>query len=164
LRAPIDVPLSLRAKGVSAFPEQEAVLVSHATATDHDLHQTPTVDLSPQADTTRWTLLVGSRQYVENERKRIAPRSVQLRGNYPNPVRRSTTIEYGLPESQHVRLAVYDLLGRRIQVLVDERRRAGVHTVRWNGTRQGGRVASGVYFYRLRTQDQTKTRKMVVVR
>ncbi len=93
------------------------------------------------------------------------PSEFSLEGNYPNPVQRSTTIEYQLAESAPVRITVYDMLGRRIQTLVDTRQEAGTHSVKWNrGGTSRGRVASGTYFYRIEAGDFTETRKMVVVR
>lgn len=93
------------------------------------------------------------------------PSEFSLEGNYPNPVKRSTTIEYQLAESTPVQITVYDMLGRRIQTLVDTRQEAGRHSVKW-GSRDasGSRVASGVYFYRIQAGDFTETQKMVVVR
>jgi flagellar hook assembly protein FlgD len=64
-----------------------------------------------------------------------------------------------------VRIEVYDVLGRRIRTLVDERRRAGPHRTVWRGRNALGRkVASGVYFLRLRAGETTATRKVVIVR
>jgi predicted outer membrane repeat protein len=93
------------------------------------------------------------------------PSEFSLEHNYPNPVKRTTTIEYQLAESTPVQITVYDMLGRRIQTLVDTRQEAGQHSVKW-GSRDasGSRVASGVYFYRIQAGDFTETQKMVVVR
>jgi flagellar hook assembly protein FlgD len=64
-----------------------------------------------------------------------------------------------------VRVAVYDALGRRVQVLVDERTPAGRHTVQWNGRDASGRaLASGLYFIRLRAGDQQHIRRLTLVR
>jgi hypothetical protein len=59
-----------------------------------------------------------------------------------------------------VRLSVFDILGREVSVLVNERRDAGVHEVKFDGSK----IASGVYFYRLRAGDFEQTRKLVVLR
>ena len=76
------------------------------------------------------------------------PAIYSLSQNYPNPFNPSTTINYELPVSSDVRLSVYDLLGREVSVLVDERRDAGVHEVTYDGSH----LASGVYFYRLQVR------------
>ena len=64
-----------------------------------------------------------------------------------------------------VRLVIYSVAGRRIRVLHDHVLPAGTHTLHWDGTDQDGRsVASGVYFYRLESPAQTRTRKLVLLR
>jgi flagellar hook assembly protein FlgD len=60
---------------------------------------------------------------------------------------------------------VYDVLGRRVQVLVDERKEAGRHTVQWNGQDASGRpLASGLYFVRLQAGDRQLTQRLTLVR
>ncbi|MFD2531780.1 T9SS type A sorting domain-containing protein [Gracilimonas halophila] len=65
-----------------------------------------------------------------------------------------------LPERQHVRLEVYDVLGRRVQVLVDEEQPAGYYTFQFDA----GRLASGVYLYRMQTGGTVKTGRMTLVK
>jgi endoglucanase len=82
------------------------------------------------------------------------PESFMLYQNYPNPFNPSTTIRYGLPEHSKVRLDVYDLLGQKVQTLVDQELEAGCQSVVWNaqvatGLPAKGGYASGVYFYRI---------------
>jgi hypothetical protein len=86
--------------------------------------------------------------------------SIALLQNHPNPFNPSTTIEYDLPYAAHVRLAVFDLLGREVALLVDEMLAQGTHTVHWDA----GARPSGVYFYRLLAGRFQKTRKLVVLR
>jgi len=70
-------------------------------------------------------------------------------GSYPNPFNPFTTISYQLVEDADVILMVYDVMGRRVALLVEERKSAGYHSVRWNGRDDSGNtVASGVYLYR----------------
>jgi len=68
-----------------------------------------------------------------------------LEQNYPNPFNPSTTIRYELPKTSHVSLSVYDVLGREVSVLVNERRDAGVYEIKFDGSG----LSSGVYFYRI---------------
>lgn len=161
LQAAPDTAVTLRASGVEAFAGQEILLVERATGRSHDLRERPEVGVVPRSEKMRFRLLVGSRSFVEEKRREITPEEGKLLPNYPNPVRAGTTIEYALPETQHVRLEVYDALGRRVGVLVEEQKRAGFHRVRWRG---GAELPSGVYFYRLRLDEKTKVRKMTVVR
>jgi len=164
LRADADVPVQLSVENAEQAGS-EVRLVNRQTGETHDLQTTSTVDVRPRSDATQWALLNGSRTFVEKEQSRLAPESVTLWPNYPNPFRQRTTIEYTLPESGSVQIEVYDLLGRRVQVLADGRREAGLHQVQWGGrNRGGGAAASGVYIVRLRTDGTTRSRKVTLVR
>ena len=88
------------------------------------------------------------------------PPAYALHQNYPNPFNPSTTIQYELPNSSVVRLSVYDILGREVTALVNERRDAGVHEVRFDGSN----LASGVYFYRLQAGDFVQSRKLTILK
>jgi len=84
---------------------------------------------------------------------------------YPNPFNPSTTIGFTLGEAAHVRLAVYDVSGRLVRELMDDRRGAGLHSEIWDGTDRANRgVSSGVYFYRLEAGAFMETKKMVLLR
>jgi hypothetical protein len=78
----------------------------------------------------------------------VLPGSFMLYNNYPNPFNPSTTIRYELPKSSMVRLSVYDILGREVSVLVNEKKNAGSYEVRFDATGW----SSGVYFYRLQAR------------
>lgn len=103
------------------------------------------------------TLSVGDR--------RARPDQFALHQNYPNPFNPSTMIEFELNNSGPVSLAVYNLLGQKVRVLVSGNRSAGTHRVLWDGDDEHGNlVASGVYFYRLEFGGTSKTEKMVLIR
>lgn len=96
-----------------------------------------------------------------------APRArYNLSANYPNPFNPTTTIEYSVSKTGTVDLSVYDLKGRLVKVLDEGTRETGVYTVAWDGTNmQGERLASGVYFCRLKVEgEKSLTRKMVLIR
>jgi len=71
-----------------------------------------------------------------------------------------TTIRFELPRTSYVRLMVYDMLGREVSMLVNEKRDAGVHEVRVDGSS----LASGVYLYRLQAGDFLQTCKLLLLR
>lgn len=81
-----------------------------------------------------------------------------LNGNYPNPFNPETTIGYNLAEAGVVKLAIYDMLGRRVAMLVDGWRSAGSHQVVFNARN----LASGTYLYRLETPGFIQMKKMVL--
>lgn len=88
------------------------------------------------------------------------PSAVQLLQNYPNPFNPVTTIEYTIPHSMHVTLDVYDVLGRKVMTLVDDQMPTGSHAVRVDATG----LASGLYLYKLETDNQSLTRQMLLVK
>ncbi len=88
------------------------------------------------------------------------PDAYSLGQAYPNPFSRSTTITYALPEDVHVRIEVYDMLGRTVAVLVDQTQRAGRYAASFNGNDR----ASGSYIYRITAGSFTGTRTMLLVR
>jgi hypothetical protein len=83
-----------------------------------------------------------------------------LQQNYPNPFNAQTTIRFVLPELQYVTLIIYDLLGRQIQILLDEQKQAGVHTVTFDASG----LSSGVYFAKLETNNATESIRMLLLR
>ncbi len=85
-----------------------------------------------------------------------------LEQNYPNPFNPTTTIRYTLPTANIVRLELFDVLGRKIATLVNERQSAGAHTYTLNANRFS--LASGTYFYRLQVGNQVETKKMMLVK
>ncbi len=94
------------------------------------------------------------------------PADFALEQNYPNPFNPSTTIEFSLPKSSSVTLEVFNLLGQSVSTLADgEQYPAGTHKLVWDGRDATGEsVASGVYFYRLTTDEFTQQKKMVLLK
>jgi hypothetical protein len=93
------------------------------------------------------------------------PTVFSLGASYPNPVRSSTTISFGLPRESQVRVEVYNITGQRVKSLVNGKLGAGYHRVSWKGQSDSGqKVAAGVYLVRMVTPEFTGTRKMTVLR
>jgi len=85
--------------------------------------------------------------------------------NYPNPANPSTTIRYALTEATDVRLAIYNILGQQVRVLVNSEQSAGTYSVVWDGRNALGReVTSGVYLYRLKAGQNVAIRKMILIK
>ncbi len=92
------------------------------------------------------------------------PQTCRLEQNYPNPFNPSTRMVFHLTRSVPVRIEVCDADGRRLVTLMNEVRPAGRHELLWDGRdAQGQKLATGVYFYRLTTPDETQTRKMILM-
>jgi DNA-binding beta-propeller fold protein YncE len=93
------------------------------------------------------------------------PAVFSLAQNFPNPFNPATKIKYSLPRDCHVELVIYNVLGQRIQVLVDERQKAGYKSAVWDGTNSNGvAVSSGMYFYKIKADDFMETKKMLLLR
>jgi methionine-rich copper-binding protein CopC len=93
------------------------------------------------------------------------PTEFALDQNYPNPFNPSTEIGLALPVSSEVELSVFNVLGQKVATLVEGEMPAGYHTVTWNGTSSdGSQVASGIYFYRITTEQFTTSKKMMLLK
>jgi hypothetical protein len=88
------------------------------------------------------------------------PESFVLHQNYPNPFNPATNIGFSVPEQSHIKLVVYDNLGREVAVLVNERLNRGNYYFQFSGER----LASGVYYYKLVTEKISYMKKMVLVK
>lgn len=87
------------------------------------------------------------------------PTRFQLSQNYPNPFNPMTTISYALPKHTHVRMAIYNILGKKVYTLVDEPQQAGRYQIQW----RADDMPNGVYFYQLHTQEFNEMRKMILL-
>jgi len=163
LQADSSGPVTLEA---AALPdEKQAVLVHPRTGRHHNLRRAGPLEISVGRDPTRVRLMVGSSAYVQGETTERLPDQLTVQPPAPNPFRAQTTLQYALPEAQDVRVEVYDILGRKVQTLVDGRRDAGSHRVTWDGTRGGqGRLASGTYLIRWSAGGVHRVKKVVFLR
>ena len=88
------------------------------------------------------------------------PTVYKLYDNYPNPFNPVTTIKYDLPKNTFVKLVIYDLLGKQIAVLVNDKQAAGSYEIRWDATN----FSSGAYFCKMETDAYTDIKKMILVK
>ncbi|MBI5475480.1 MAG: T9SS type A sorting domain-containing protein [Ignavibacteriales bacterium] len=88
------------------------------------------------------------------------PMEFSLQQNYPNPFNPVTDIRYQISEISHVKLVIYDVLGREVATLVDEMQDAGFKSVSWDASK----IPSGVYFYKLIAGNYVATKKMILIR
>ena len=93
------------------------------------------------------------------------PDKFHLCQNYPNPFNPATTITFDIPVKSHVTLEIFNILGQKVRLLINETKSAGTYSINWDGTdRFGTRTATGIYFYRLKTEKFTQTRKMLLLK
>ena len=95
-----------------------------------------------------------------NEVTSIIPKEYALLQNYPNPFNPETSIKFDLPTEGKVKLSIFDISGREVNVLVNENLNAGSYSFKWNGAQ----FASGIYFYRVQAGSFVQTRKMVLIK
>jgi len=92
------------------------------------------------------------------------PQGYRLDQNYPNPFNPATQIAFSVPVAAAIQLKIFDTRGNEVRTLMDDFASAGAYAVSWDGTDAiGKRVASGVYFYRMRAAEFQQTRKMIVM-
>ena len=118
-------------------------------------------------DLHRFKIVVGTKEYIENHNDGIPLEHVRffLYQNYPNPFNPETQIHYSLPKKDEVRISIFNVVGRRVRVLVHGMQNAGHHHVVWDGRDDQGRlVSSGVYLCKLEASKMVATRKMVVLK
>ncbi len=94
-----------------------------------------------------------------------APTEMTLYQNYPNPFNPETTILYSLQEAGKVKLSIYNVMGQRVKQVVNGYQTAGHHMIIWNGRDEHNNpLPSGIYFYQLEFNDQSKSRKLELVK
>lgn len=90
----------------------------------------------------------------------MLPKSHSLFQNYPNPFNPATTIGFELPIASNVKLSVFDLLGREVVTLVNEKKEAGTYSVVWDAKQ----VSSGIYFYTVQAGEFRYAKRMVLIK
>ena len=93
------------------------------------------------------------------------PQEYALHQNYPNPFNPTTTIRYDLPEDAQVYLVIYNILGQEVTTLISEKQPAGFHRIIWDSKNQFGKpVSPGIYFYLLKTNHFSDSKKLVLLK
>ncbi len=95
----------------------------------------------------------------------LHPGSIVLFENYPNPFNPATLISYHVRERQHIKLNIYNTLGQKIRTLVNEEKTVGRDQITWDGSNDSGtKVPTGIYFYNLKTDDFSATKRMLLLK
>jgi len=112
--------------------------------------------MNPTPGSTNTNLLSNDNSFYS------APEYFSLGQNYPNPFNPQTQFHYDLPKSGNINLGIYDVLGKEVYTVLNGYQRAGKHNVLWTGINNKGlQVQSGIYFYRLTTDSEITTKKMI---
>lgn len=114
-----------------------------------------------------YKLLIGTEDYIKQNSENIplVPQKFNLDQNYPNPFNPSTTISFSLPRRMNTTLKIYNILGQVVKTLVDSELCGGNHKIIWNGKNdQDNLLPSGMYFIRIKSQNQVIVKKMLLIK
>lgn len=115
-------------------------------------------DFTHSVDTIQVTFINDIIVGVNDE---VIPETYYVKQNYPNPFNPTTTIQFGLPERADVTVRIYDILGRRVATLINNKQMsAGTHNLKFNASD----LASGTYIYRVKAADKVFTKKMLLLK
>ncbi|MEE8418381.1 MAG: T9SS type A sorting domain-containing protein, partial [candidate division Zixibacteria bacterium] len=92
--------------------------------------------------------------------KEELPHYFSISQNYPNPFNASTTIQYNLPAVSDVKIDIYNILGRKVETLIQGEQQAGYHQITWDAED----ASSGLYFYRIQAGEYAETKKMLLLK
>jgi hypothetical protein len=107
-------------------------------------------------EVARWTPVAVGINTISSQ----IPDKFLLHQNYPNPFNPSSTIRYEIPKNSFVKLVVYDMLGRELEILVMEKQSPGIYEATFNASR----YSSGIYYYKLTTEVFNETKKMILLK
>lgn len=133
-----------------AFSDPLVIPLTHSTAGEY-------LEAYLNVDESAYITFAASTAY---EGYGALPGEFTLYQNYPNPFNPTTTIRFDLPENTHAYMELYDILGRRVRVLLDEEMSAGTH----NFLLDAADLASGVYFYHMRVNNEIRVQKMLLTK
>jgi len=149
------------------FDEGQGVFAMDATGNGFDAHlgghnePGPFITVDTLLTKPDWVAVGGTDVACKKE---AVQTDFSLLQNYPNPFNANTRINYNILNSTHVNLTIYDMTGRIINSLVNAKQEKGHHTVVWDGRDLEGKiVSSGVYHYRLKSENFIESRKMLFI-
>ena len=148
---------SLVIAGVNPFSDQLEALPSTLDKSTHTITAEYSSFFGIWVVAARTTTLLTN---VNSARRPEMPAGYTLHQNYPNPFNPATMVSYDLPRETHVRLAIYDLLGKEVAVIANDRQLAGAHAILFDGAA----LASGIYICLMQAGNFMDTKKIVLVK
>lgn len=117
-----------------------------------------------ELDSSSTGMLLSKKTPEKSVEETQIPEAFSLAQNYPNPFNAGTVITYKLPQSVHVTLEIYNVMGQKVRTLVDEQQAAGQYHVNWDSRNDEGQlVLSGIYVYKIIAGGFKNTRKMIII-
>jgi len=146
---------------ISAFKKEMAVLIVEPERGRSKIIKHDDVEYFMTAKGRKqFDVYTGSITELKQVQDELIPQKITLNQNYPNPFNPTTNIRFGIEQQSDVTLEVFNILGRKVRTLVNERMQKGWHRVSFDGSR----LASGTYFYRLIVGQKIQTKKMVLIK
>ncbi|GJQ31298.1 MAG: hypothetical protein HBSAPP04_01370 [Ignavibacteriaceae bacterium] len=156
---------NLNVSGLDLFPDEEVFIYDTQIRKFYDLKETRSIIVPAHVKNRKYSLLIGTRSFIDSEKEKNTVSEFALMQNYPNPFNPQTVITYSIKEPANVTLSVYDVSGSLIGRLVDGYRSEGYHEAVFDAKN----LASGVYIYQLDVRNgdntvYTETRKMSLLK
>ncbi len=152
--------------GVSNDWVQEFIFVPELV--DHHVYLRFIMDADDVLNDPGWwiddiKIIASTGAYIDSD---VPVFSSELIGNYPNPFNPETAISFSILESStNAEISIYNIKGQKVRMLINTEFSSGFHTLVWDGKNDAGRsVTSGIYFYKMQTEDYSKTRKMMLIK
>jgi len=142
------------------FENYSVYLVDKGMHILYDLKKTDSIVISGAYKYKSYEILIGGKSFIDSVGALYEPKSFQLFQNYPNPFNPVTIIRFEIPKAEHVSLTVYDVMGRRVETLINANLSPGYYEVPFDGSK----LASGIYFFRLSAGSFVDTKKGVLVK
>jgi Leucine-rich repeat (LRR) protein len=150
-------------KGIENIPAEYGVFLIDAMRSKyHDLRQDGIYYYTPSLKAEPFSLIIGREDALQDELDSIVPLEFKVENNFPNPFNPETTIPLQLPKEDEISVTIYNILGEKITTLHQGKLPAGRHLFTW----RAGNIPSGIYFYRISSEQQGKslTGKMILMK
>ena len=162
---PKNKTFKLQTEGIESFQGKQIKLINKISGKSIDLYENNYLPISSGTGKTEYRLIIGSEDFVQDQGSSLLPADITLSQNYPNPFNPKTVIEYSLPgdkDNTFVTLEIFNTLGQRVRMLVEEYQSAGFYSVDWDARNDNGRaVPSGLYIYRLQAGTTVLSNRMI---
>lgn len=161
-----DQTIDMIINGIDNFTEQEVYLLDKSLAHLYDLKNTSSFEVRNNLSEKKYSILIGTKEFIAQKQAGIMPTEFSLFQNYPNPFNPSTFIRFALPKQSNVSIKIFNLLGELVSELINNQTfDAGYHEVEF----KANNLASGVYVYRLETNSGSskqfvETKKMMLMK
>lgn len=152
--------LNLKFNIGNGLSQHEIYLIDKDINRSYNLKYTSDVLIPSYNKLKNYSILIGDESFVNQKLAELVPQEFLLFQNYPNPFNPVTIIRFEIPASEHMTLTVYDILGRRVETLMNTNVSAGYYEIPFDGNR----FASGVYFYRISAGSFSQVKKMLLLK